>query len=123
MVTVAPRICINRDCGRALFDGVASNEDPRYCKDCGDLVYAFCPNPEVNEWFMVAEDEDDLLAKVGDRISGDQCGNCGGSFWWLIEDDGIIAECGPGTYPDGTRYEGCGAQVPLEMKPGRLVIW
>lgn len=136
MTTETIKLCRNSVCRREIFDGDESTEDPDYCSGCGDLMPAFCSQPDWNqihrplieraagyeEWNQIATDS----LYGGGETTGGQCGNCGNDTWVVHEDryHGYVVKCETpeGDEPDPD-IEPCGAEYVVEYLPGRVVVW
>lgn len=112
-------------CREPVEPEMRSSDDPRYCQDCGDLVYAFRPNSQMpDEWFIVNTVEPYEKPIEGVKVSGEQCEDCGLSEYEVkVVARGEWAAVCTGQNYDGDFLEGCGAEHPIRMKKGHLVVW
>lgn len=120
-------LCQNPDCRRDLFDD-PSDEDERFCHDCGDLFPAWCPQEHphgsraLDEWERIAWE--DLVE--GADLSGAQCGDCGAQAWvlhgsgqhWFVKCEEDLDHADDPDYPTP-----CGAEYGVEFMPGRKIVW
>lgn len=65
-------LCRSTECGNDITED-ESEESPGYCTYCGETVWAFCPNGDVDEWFAFYDGQPASAWSV----QGDQCGECG----------------------------------------------
>lgn len=116
--------CANRDCGVGLVVANRSHDNPSWCAECGDLVWAFRPNQELpDDWFALSAVGRSLPVE-GEVVDGDQCDGCGLSQY-LIERRSKwtwVAVCA-GQVWDGERMEGCGAEHPVRQRKACEVIF
>jgi len=106
-----PDECANPECKRYLHGFAFRSEvDPRYCHDCGDLFWSF--QPRLNDHpFRIDPD----LCFDGERLSAEQCDNCGWSEYTVkiqVPGNGRRAVC-----------DNCGTQWSITDRPGRLLVW
>lgn len=122
-------ICRAPECGNRL--STEAEQERRYCDDCWDEVWAFQPNSDIDDWHFVAEDMGDRLA--GDGISGDQCGNCGGSGWVFARNakGQPVVRCSrdetydlaEGDVNGPSSWVGCHSERPIRRKHSYEVIF
>ncbi len=111
--------CADRGCGVVLSHETRSADNNTFCKQHGDLVWAFRPNDRLpDEWFFVSESEPD----EGQVVAGDQCDGCGLSEFVVrrVNRNAWIARC-EGQSWDGDLIAGCGALHLVRRKMGREV--
>jgi hypothetical protein len=134
MTTDTIKQCRNSVCKREIFDGDESTEDPAFCKGCGDLMPAFCPQPNWNmrhlplpertaheEWHEIPRDN----LYPGVPTSGPQCGDCGSESWVVRAHgfDGYLVKCEDDGETLEEWEEPCGNEYDVEWIPGRFVVW
>lgn len=113
--------CKDPNCRGPLYPSNTSTESPGFCKDCGDLVYAFQCNAELpDEWFLVSDGEEPTEQQ---GVSGNQCGVCGLSEYLIVRENKHTwyAVCVGQVY-DGNILQGCQTHHPVRMKRRGLVI-
>lgn len=115
------KTCRDINCGDPLTPETTSTDSPGFCKNCGDLVYAFRPNLDLpDEWFAIGEGE----PTEAQAVSANQCGVCGLTGYILRQSDRLtwVAVCSGQVY-DGDVLDGCYTQHPVRMKRAGECIW
>lgn len=147
MTTDTIKRCKNFTCRVVLDEWNTSIDDPDYCEVDGDLVIAFCPQPDHftgsaeeraskgDEFFRIPIDDDTKGAVI--EFSADQCGTCGSSqYTYQRNEKGRwVVKCSPDPIYDGIEragdecydaeghFLGCGTEFSVHVMAGRRVNW
>lgn len=107
--------CYNPHCKAPLHVSNISKENPTFCRDCGELVYAFQPDGNVPwEWFLVSDGSKPVEGSV---VGGGQCAACGLSDYTIGQVNKVTwsADClGQGW--DDELLVGCYSRYEVRMK-------
>lgn len=111
-----PDECANPECRRFIGCdppcGIRSEQDPRFCCDCGDLFPSFQPRSADDPYRI---DPDEL--REGLEVSAEQCDCCGGDTYTIRSRPYFGAEIYEAV------CDSCQAPWHITLRPGRLIVW